>query len=131
MVLSDYTKQQILSLHWQGCKVSQIVERLVLEEAITVSKQGVRKFLKHFPDRRTIARKPGSGYVSKICPQIMQIIERAMRQDDETTTTQLQMKLAENGLYISLAMIVRARQTLGWIYRGSAYCQLIREVNTV
>ena len=49
-----------------------------------------------------------------------------MRQDDETTTTQLQVKLAaENGLYISLATIVRARQTLGWIYRRSAYCQLI------
>ena len=27
------------------------------------------------------------------------------------------------------ATIVRARQTLGWIYHGSAYCQLIREVN--
>ena len=51
IVLSDYTKQRVLSLHWQGCKVTQIVECLVLEEAITVSKQGVRKFLKHFADR--------------------------------------------------------------------------------
>ena len=32
MVLSDYAKQRILSLHWRGLKVSSIVEYLVLED---------------------------------------------------------------------------------------------------
>ena len=52
-----------------------------------------------------------------------------MRQDDEATATQLQAKLANAGVYISLVTIVRSRVELGWIYRGSAYCQLIRNVN--
>ena len=32
MVLRDYSKQRIISLHWHGYKVSAIVERLVLED---------------------------------------------------------------------------------------------------
>ena len=38
MVFSDYIKQRILSLHWQGYKVSAIVEDLVLEDRIRVSR---------------------------------------------------------------------------------------------
>jgi hypothetical protein len=39
-----------------------IVEFLVLEDEILVSKQGVRQFLKHFAKSHTISRKPGSGF---------------------------------------------------------------------
>ena len=37
--------------------------------------------------------------------------------------------LADYGMYVSLATIPRNRCLLGWIYRGSAYCQLICSVN--
>ena len=57
------------------------------------------------------------------------IIEDAMRRDDETTATQIQSLLATHGVYISLSTITRARHHMGWIYQGSAYCQLIQEVN--
>ena len=129
MVFSDYTKQRILSLHWQGRKVSAIVEHLVLEDGIRVSKVGVRRFIKRYNTRGTIARQPGSGFPPKITPRIQAIIEVAMREDDETTATQLQSRLATYGVYVSLATILRSRQMLGWVYRGSAYCQLIRTVN--
>ena len=59
----------------------------------------------------------------------LQVIENAMREDDETTATQLQSDLAIFGIYVSLATIVRNRTELGWNFRGSAYCQLIRYVN--
>jgi hypothetical protein len=45
MVLSFFTKQRILSSAWKGYKISAVVECLVLEEGIWVSKQGVRQFL--------------------------------------------------------------------------------------
>ena len=61
MVLSDYTKLRILSMHWQGYKVYKIVDYLVLEDEIIVSKQSVRLLLKRFKERGTIARKAGSG----------------------------------------------------------------------
>ena len=129
MVPSDYTKLRILSLHWQGYKISRIADILVLEDNTTVSKQSIRLFLKRFLQRGTIARKPGSGRASKLSPTILQIIERAMQEDDETTATQIQANLASHDVYVSLTTILRNRRQMGWIYRGSAYCQLIRNVN--
>ena len=129
MVLSDYTKLRILSLHWQGYKISRIADILVLEDSTTVSRQSIRLFLKRFIQRGTIARKPGSGRTLKLSPAIPQIIERAMQEDDETTATQIQANLASHDVYVSLTTILRNRRQMGWIYRGSAYCQLIRNVN--
>lgn len=129
MVYSEYTKLRVLSLFWQGLKITEIVECLVLEDEILVSKQGVRQFLKRYSHSGTIARKPGSGLPPKLSPAIQKLIEEAMRNDDETTATQLQAILANHGVYVSLATIVRNRVQLGWIYRGSAYCQLIRNAN--
>ena len=129
MVFSTFTKQRILSLAWKGCTVSRIVECLVLEEGIRVSRQGVRQFLKRFSLYKTIARKPGSGLPPKLSPAVQELIEDAMRKDDETTATQLQALLASQSIYMSLATIVRSRLELGWTYRGSAYCQLIRQAN--
>ena len=38
-----------------------------------------------------------------------------MEEDDETTATQLQAKLASHGVYMSLATILRNRRLLGWV----------------
>ena len=125
----SYTKQRVITLYSQGKTVSSIVDILVLEDGAQVSKQGVRNLLKCYVRYCTICRRPGSGCPSKITPGIKQIIEDAMHRDDETTTTQIQSLLATHGVYISLSTITRARHHMGWIYRGSASCQLIREVN--
>ena len=129
MVFSSYVKQRILSLHWRGHKTSEIVEYLVLEDLIRISKQDVRQFIKRFRRYNSIARKPGSGLPPKLSPAVQNIIELTMRNDDETTATQLQAMLASQNIYVSLATIVRNRIALGWTYRGSAYCQLIRQQN--
>ena len=52
-----------------------------------------------------------------------------MELDDETTAHQLHCLLEKKGYVISLATILRCRISLGWTFRGSAYCQLIREAN--
>jgi len=129
MVLSEYMKLRILGLYWKGYKISTIKDVLLLEDEIMVSKQSIRLFLKRYSERGTIGRKPGSGMTLKLSPAILQIIEQAMRDDDETTATQLQVKLAAYNVHVSLSTILRNRRQLGWIYRGSAYCQLIRTVN--
>lgn len=116
MVSSDYCKLRILSLFWQGYKVSTIVEYLVLEDEILVSKQGVRQFLKRYADFHTIGRKPGSGLTPKLSLGIQRLIEATMRNDDETTATQLQAMLAQHAIYVSLATIVRNRHQLGWLH---------------
>ena len=129
MVYQDYTKQRILSLFWQGYKISEIVEYLALEDEIQTTRQGIRLFLNRYKLYRTISRKPGSGLPPKLTPALKQLIEDAMKEDDETTATQLQGILAARNVYVSLATIVRNRLELGWTYRGSAYCQLIRQPN--
>ena len=129
MVISNYGKLRILSLHQQGYKISEILEFLALEDEISVLRHVVHIFIKRYKDRGTITKKEGSGSSFKLSPAVQQIIEHAIQDDDETTATQLQSKLATNHVYVSLAKILRNQQQLGWVYRGSAYCQLIRIVN--
>lgn len=100
-----------------------------MEDGIQSTKQGVRQFLKRFKIYKSIARKPGSGLPPKLSPDLQKLIEDTMKNDDETTATQLQALLASKSIYVSLATIVRNRLELGWTYRGSAYCQLIRQQN--
>ena len=104
--------------------MSTIVDHLVLEDGIRVSKQGVHQFLKCYGNRGTIARKPGSGLPGKLSPSIQQITELAMHQDDEPTATQLQFKLATYGLYISLTTILRNRHQLDWAIMGQPTASL-------
>ena len=63
--------------------------------------------------------------------QVKELVEEQMQKNDETTAYQLHHLLVENRIEISLKMVLRCRTTLGWTFRGSAYCQLIREANKV
>ena len=61
--------------------------------------------------------------------RIKEIVEEQMRADDETTATHIHHLLEQRGYNISLRTVLRCRSVLGWTFRGSAYCQLIRDVN--
>ena len=54
-----------------------------------------------------------------------------MRQDDETSAVQLYHLLLQKGHPLSLRTILRCRKQLGWTFRGSKYCQLIRHTNKI
>ena len=54
-----------------------------------------------------------------------------MQKDDETTAFQLHKLLVSRGYKIGARTVLRCRKALGWTFRGSAYCQLIRDVNKV
>ena len=96
---------------------------------MTVSRVGIHKFLEHFEETGTLLRKPGSGRPSKITRLVKMVVEEQMRRDDETTAIQLHSLLVSKGYELSLKTILRCRSSLGWTFRGSAYCQLIREEN--
>ena len=129
MVFSEYKLQQILYYSVQGFKVPTISR--LLEEVLQASQVGVAKLLKKFQQTGSIARRPGSGRPSKITAEIKALVEQKMRSDDETTAVQLHAMLREHGCNISLRTILRCRTSLGWTFRGSKYCQLIREQNKV
>ena len=128
MVYSSYVKQRILFYHQQGHKAPTIA-RLLSEERVSCTRVGVAYFLKKFLQTGTISRRLGSGRPTKVTREVKEIVEQQMRQDDETTATQLHELLVSKGYSISLRTILRCRTALGWTFRGSAYCQLIRDAN--
>ena len=128
MVLSTYAKQRILAYHSAGLRAPNIKQKLQ-EEGITVSRVGVWKFLCKYKRTGTLAKLEGGGRRSKITNKIKQIINQQLLHDDETTAYQMHKMLTEKGIDISIATILRCRKQLGWTFRGSAYCQLIRNVN--
>ena len=127
VVYSEYKLQRILYHRLQGFKPPTICR--LLEEGLRASRVGIAKFLKKYQETGSIAGRPGLGRPSKITAEIKALVEQKMREDGETTAVQLHAMLRERGYSISLRTILRCRTSLGWKFRGSKYCQLIREVN--
>ena len=127
---SAYTKRQILYYYHKGYQPPSI-SLLLLKESLKALRVGVAKFITRFETTGALAlhRMPGSGRPSKITAEIKEIVERRMREDDETTAYQLHALLVSHGCSISRRTVLRCRVQLGWTFRGSAYCQLIREAN--
>ena len=129
MVFSEYTKQRILFYYYNQGLAPPAISAMLSQEGIVASRRGILKFLNRYETSGTIARKPGSGGHAKINDEIKQLIEEKMRSDDETTAKQLQQLLTEHGYTISKKNILCCRTVLGWTFRGSSYCQLIRDAN--
>ena len=128
MVYSSYKKQRILYHYFQGVRPPTIAKRL-REEGMKASRRGIAKFLHRYETTGSIARKAGSGRPTKVTTEIKAVVEQQMQLDDETSAVQLHALLLSKGYSISLPTILRCRSALGWTFRGSSYCQLIREAN--
>ena len=128
MVFTKYQKMRMLHYHGKGFKAPTI-RRKLLEEGICVSREGLHKFLIKFSERGCMLRRPGSGRPSKVTAEVKRIVDEQMDRDDETSAHQLHVLLLRNGYNISLKTVLRCRRSLGWTFRGSSYCQLIRDVN--
>ena len=129
MVYSSYTKRRILFYSSQDYKPPAIQNMLFDEEGIVTTRQGIARFLKVYCETGSIDQRPGSGRKTKASTEVRQIVEEQMRKDDETTAVQLHHLLETKGYKLSFSTILRCRKALGWTYRGSAYCQLIRDAN--
>ena len=114
MVLTTYEKQRILLFQETGLSPSQILSALIAENIVTIW-QTIACFI--------------SGRPSRITDWVLQLVERRTREDDETTAVQLHTLLTACGVSISLSTILCSRSLLGWTYRGSKYCQLIKSQN--
>ena len=53
---------------------------------------------------------------------VLSLVEEQMQKDNETTALQLHHHLEKIGVSISLPTVLRSRQKLGWIFRGTHYC---------
>ena len=101
------------------------------EERLVVTVSSVCRLFKKYQETGTITHRPGSGRPTKLTPEVLQIVEAQMQRDDETTAVQLQKILVDSGHPLCLQMILNSREKLGWTFRGSVYCQLIRNASKV
>ena len=129
-VLTTYAKQRILVHYFAGYKAPTIYVMLQ-REGITTSRIAVWKFIHKYRQSGSLAKLEGGGRRSKITAEIKLLVDEQMLKDDETTAFQLHKLLRDRGVTISISTILRCRKELGWTFRGSAYCQLIRECNKV
>ena len=128
MVYSEYQLKRILALRERGLKVPTI-HKILVREGLPCTRVGVHAFLQRFEASGCLMRRPGSERPSKVTSEIRAMVEQQMRLDDETTAYQLHRLLVSKGYELSINTILRCRASLGWTFRGSAYCQTIREVN--
>ena len=127
--LSKYAKQRIISLKESGLTNREVVEALKHEGTteIRVTTQVVRRCHKRYLQTGSIERRKGSGRPTLRTSALLNTIEDIMHADDEATAIQIRSYLLLHGhRLLSLSTILRGRRELGWTYRGSAYCQLIR-----
>ena len=85
MVYSDYTKKRIMYYYQRGHRAPTISLLLLQKEGLQTSRVGVAKFIAKFNSTGSFVRKPGSGRPLKITPEMKEIVEAKMREDDETT----------------------------------------------
>ena len=115
----------------QGGLRPPTIAKLLQEEGMSASRKGIANFLNRYHSTWTIARYLGSGRPTKVTAEVKAIVKEQMRADDETTAYQLHQFLTIKGYGLSLRTILRCRTTLGWTFRGSSYCQLIRKVKKI
>ena len=126
MVYSSYIKLRILFYCLKGYG-SINIHKCLMKEGMVTSRSGICKLIRRYKETGSIGRRPGSGRSSNITAEMKQIVDEQMRKDDETSAFQLYALLLSRGHYLSIRTILRCRTTLGWTFRGTAYCQLIRE----
>ena len=92
------------------------------KEGITTSRQTVQRFYLRYLEDGTINQRPGLGRPFKLAEPFLSMVEQLMRQDDETTATQIYSFLVHNSVDVSLTTILCSRRTLGWTFWG--FCLL-------
>ena len=128
MPYSNYLRRRVLVHHSRGLSTRAIADALS-DEGLHATSQGIAKFLRRVEETGSLERQPGSGRPSIMTSQMLALVEEQMRRDDETTAQQLLALLHRHGYNVSPSTVLRSRTSLGWTFRGSAYCQMIREAN--
>lgn len=74
--------------------------------------------------------RPGHATGRVVQDEHLGLIERAMQDNPETSSADLQQSIRDQtGTNVSSSTLRRHRANLGWTYKRTRYCQLIRDVN--
>ena len=125
---SEYKRQRIISL-WQDGYKAPTIAKVLAKENLPATRQGIHTFLKKYEECGAIDRKEGTGRKTKISAEVKRLVDAKMMEDDETTGKELKKMFLEHGHHICERTALKCRTELGWTRRGSAFCQMIHDVN--
>lgn len=128
--VSSYTRQRIESLQKENLPPAAIFKQLKREE-LEVSFASVTRIIKKYQIQGSTKKGVSSGRRAKLNSPSRRFIEDQMRRDDETTSSQIQKKLARRGVRVHASTVRRCRKKLGWTLQRTRYCQLVRDANKV
>ena len=69
---------------------------ILQEEGLIANRMGIHKFLQKHRETKNIRRRPGSGRLTKMTAAVKALVERQMRDDNETTAVPLHTSLLPN-----------------------------------
>ncbi len=129
--LSKTKKLRILEeVEVTGYKPTEIC-RLLKNRGHKLQKSTVSRFYRNYKSSGSIERKLGSGRPRKVTPAVLGFVQQEMDANDEMTGKGLKetLDLQCEGMEISDRSLLRARQLIGWDYKSTQYCQMIRQGN--
>jgi transposase len=133
-----YRKRRILFLQKAGTLSCRgIAHHLCANEGLKVSKSAVHRLLSKVKQNGeksafsfTQPLKGRKGHV--VTERHKEIIDSSMRKNPEYSSVDLEKIIADSGsAHISPANIRKIRLGLGWRYKKTKYCQLVRDANKV
>ena len=92
--------------------------RMLREEGLIANWMEIHQFLQKHRETNNIERRTGSGRPTKMTVAVKALVERQMRDDNETTTVQLHVLLLCHGHAMTLKAVLRCHTALGWTFRG-------------
>ena len=124
--LSLEARRRVVTLFEKGVSVRDIHKRLE-EENCVVTKQTLYRLIQKFKRDGVIVDLPRRKRPRKITSEMLEMIDNALKQNDELTSQQLGSQLKERFplLNASLSTIKRARKEKGWVCTRPHYCQIV------
>lgn len=128
--LNNECRRRVVTLYSRGHSVTEIRKRLQ-EENILISRQSLYNLINKFRKGTPVADGQLRRRKRKITKEMETMIDQALRNNDEITSTGLRDMLAVRypELQVSIPTIKRVRREIGWVCTRPHYCQLLRPVS--
>ena len=130
--LSAHVRRLIVKLAKRGFGPTKIRREISALESIVVSRITIRQWIQRYNTTGKLVDLPRRTVPAKLAEQDLQLIDDTMYENSETSAEELRRKIRdETGKDVSKSTVNKARRQLGWVYTGTAYCQLIRDANKI
>jgi len=128
--VSNYAREQIQALTECSRQPIAVFKQLRFE-GLRVSYPSVARIVSRVKLTGSIKSRARSGRPRKLNEAGKYFIEAQMWTNDETSSRQIQKRLAKRGVLVHSSTVWRYRKEQGWTLHNTRYCQMIREANKV